>query len=196
MCIRDRVYDESNPVGQELLINSVGCDSIVEVALSFAAPSDESIDYLGCQGDGFSMLVGTQTFDESNPAGNVMLTNAAGCDSLVSVDLNFQPNQLNEIVHNGCEGDGFSVLVDSTLYDETNRTGVIQLVGANGCDSTVTVDLTFLQSSSNEITHNGCEGDGFSMTVNNVVYDESNPCLLYTSPSPRDRTRSRMPSSA
>ena len=25
---------------------------------------------------------------------------------------------------------------------------------------------------------------------------EVNPCLLYTSPSPRDRTRSRMPSSA
>ena len=25
---------------------------------------------------------------------------------------------------------------------------------------------------------------------------ESHPCLLYTSPSPRDRTRSRMPSSA
>ena len=30
--------------------------------------------------------------------------------------------------------------------------------------------------------------DGFS--------DEENACLLYTSPSPRDRTRSRMPSSA
>ena len=26
--------------------------------------------------------------------------------------------------------------------------------------------------------------------------DEYTPCLLYTSPSPRDRTRSRMPSSA
>ena len=26
--------------------------------------------------------------------------------------------------------------------------------------------------------------------------DVSSPCLLYTSPSPRDRTRSRMPSSA
>ena len=26
--------------------------------------------------------------------------------------------------------------------------------------------------------------------------DEANSCLLYTSPSPRDRTRSRMPSSA
>ena len=28
----------------------------------------------------------------------------------------------------------------------------------------------------------------------NVI--QANPCLLYTSPSPRDRTRSRMPSSA
>ena len=27
-------------------------------------------------------------------------------------------------------------------------------------------------------------------------YEELYPCLLYTSPSPRDRTRSRMPSSA
>ena len=27
-------------------------------------------------------------------------------------------------------------------------------------------------------------------------YQKQNPCLLYTSPSPRDRTRSRMPSSA
>ena len=29
-----------------------------------------------------------------------------------------------------------------------------------------------------------------------VIDDDSNVCLLYTSPSPRDRTRSRMPSSA
>jgi len=27
-------------------------------------------------------------------------------------------------------------------------------------------------------------------------FEEMHPCLLYTSPSPRDRTRSRMPSSA
>ena len=33
-------------------------------------------------------------------------------------------------------------------------------------------------------------------TVDEVVADVVNICLLYTSPSPRDRTRSRMPSSA
>ena len=33
--------------------------------------------------------------------------------------------------------------------------------------------------------------------INNVLDNVAgNPCLLYTSPSPRDRTRSRMPSSA
>ena len=33
-------------------------------------------------------------------------------------------------------------------------------------------------------------------TVKKNIEDRLNPCLLYTSPSPRDRTRSRMPSSA
>ena len=32
--------------------------------------------------------------------------------------------------------------------------------------------------------------------VDLVIYDDRYICLLYTSPSPRDRTRSRMPSSA
>ena len=30
----------------------------------------------------------------------------------------------------------------------------------------------------------------------NAIMIQTHPCLLYTSPSPRDRTRSRMPSSA
>ena len=33
-------------------------------------------------------------------------------------------------------------------------------------------------------------------TIDSTDYDGSKSCLLYTSPSPRDRTRSRMPSSA
>ena len=33
-------------------------------------------------------------------------------------------------------------------------------------------------------------------TLDKIVAVKVEPCLLYTSPSPRDRTRSRMPSSA
>jgi len=189
-------YDETNRIGVVQLTGSNGCDSTVTVDLTFLESSSNEITHNGCEGDGFSMIVNSVVYDETNPVGqeiltnaagcdsvvdvalnfgSVMLTNAAGCDSLVRVDLTFQPNQLNEIVHNGCEGDGFSVVVDSILYDETNRTGFVQLTGANGCDSTISVDLTFLESSSNEIVHSGCEGDGFSMIVNSVLYDETNP---------------------
>ena len=44
--------------------------------------------------------------------------------------------------------------------------------------------------------------ESFEMLINNgkyYIYDENLPpktCLLYTSPSPRDRQKSRMPSSA
>ena len=38
------------------------------------------------------------------------------------------------------------------------------------------------------------ETNSFAKAANNL--NLSQPCLLYTSPSPRDRTRSRMPSSA
>ena len=39
--------------------------------------------------------------------------------------------------------------------------------------------------------------DGFSLQWYHKMFNDRNMiCLLYTSPSPRDRTRSRMPSSA
>ena len=43
---------------------------------------------------------------------------------------------------------------------------------------------------------NGGGCSGFTYKWDMVDNDENGTCLLYTSPSPRDRTRSRMPSSA
>ena len=38
--------------------------------------------------------------------------------------------------------------------------------------------------------------EGVALLPENTSFEEGTACLLYTSPSPRDRTRSRMPSSA
>ena len=48
-----------------------------------------------------------------------------------------------------------------------------------------------------DLTHQGLEfvPNGTRVLIS-IPNSEFNPCLLYTSPSPRDRTRSRMPSSA
>ena len=52
-------------------------------------------------------------------------------------------------------------------------------------------------SSSNATTVNCHNGNAFSHTLTeNTTFTFSNPCLLYTSPSPRDGLLSRMPSSA
>ena len=40
------------------------------------------------------------------------------------------------------------------------------------------------------------KGGGGALTREKIVAQSSNACLLYTSPSPRDRQKSRMPSSA
>ena len=66
---------------------------------------------------------------------------------------------------------------------------------------TVTGVVTATQLNQNvtgNITASGTvTGGAFSGPLTgNVTGTASNACLLYTSPSPRDRTRSRMPSSA
>ena len=42
----------------------------------------------------------------------------------------------------------------------------------------------------------GVSSPGFEWAVDTIITNHANPCLLYTSPSPRDGLLSRMPSSA
>ena len=58
-------------------------------------------------------------------------------------------------------------------------------------DSEIRDDLT-ITTNGNTITASLPDGE---WTLVQTI-PENSPCLLYTSPSPRDRTRSRMPSSA
>ena len=87
-------------------------------------------------------------------------------------------------------------LPPSPLLDATNATGESYwrvLVSPYGKDSvtlTVNSDGETRLASSQSAT-----ATTLSCTTDNVA-DEDYTCLLYTSPSPRDRTRSRMPSSA
>jgi len=72
-----------------------------------------------------------------------------------------------------------------------------------GFDATVTpdsndetLDLGGLYSGGEEcLPHKITLGD-FVRVCRSPGFDPAKACLLYTSPSPRDRTRSRMPSSA
>ena len=58
--------------------------------------------------------------------------------------------------------------------------------------------LTRAEGENGVLYASGTENSGVSVFIQNdrAVFDYNCFCLLYTSPSPRDRTRSRMPSSA
>ena len=170
LVVGDQTFNEGTPSGMVTIVDGAGngCDSIITVSLTFLSNAMSTVDDVLCPGE--SVVVGDQTFNEANPSGMVTIVDGAsnGCDSLITVSLTFLSNATSTVDDVLCPGE--SVVVGDQTFNEATPSGMVTIVdgAGNGCDSIITVSLTFL----------------------------SNACLLYTSPSPRDRTRSRMPSSA
>ena len=83
--------------------------------------------------------------------------------------------------------------IDTEFYNVLRglwRDGTAVTFGGSGFDpaSTDTVQFTFPDVPS--------DVNGWSMCSENLPFGDRRTCLLYTSPSPRDRQKSRMPSSA
>ncbi|MCP4124430.1 MAG: gliding motility-associated C-terminal domain-containing protein, partial [Bacteroidetes bacterium] len=164
--VQGTVYDEFNPVGIDTFIGGAfsGCDSIVTVSLTYNAPSPNgSESYVGCEGDGYSITVGTVTFDEFNPTGSATVVGSNGCDSIVNVNLIFNSCGCPPVFHTesytGCSGDGHSILVNGVTYDEVHPVGSELFAGGSfdGCDSTVAIDLTFHPIYAFTETYSSCD---------------------------------------
>ncbi len=84
-------YDETNPMGEDTLTNIQGCDSIITTILTFYTVYRDTIEYTGCEDDGYAIMVGTTTYNENNPTGIDTFTSIDGCDSIIVVDLQYNP---------------------------------------------------------------------------------------------------------
>ena len=98
-----------------------------------------------CSGSGFEVTFGNTTFDENNPSGIATILSAAGCDSIFNVVLTFGEANESTIEENFCIGQDVEIVVGNQVFNESNPTGVAVLSNQNvqGCDSIVTVNLTF-----------------------------------------------------
>ena len=88
------------------------------------------------------------------------------------------------------------IVADHLGIEEAKVTEESSFIDDLGADSLDTVELVmaFEEEFGSEISDSDAEK---ILTVGDAVkFIENKACLLYTSPSPRDRTRSRMPSSA
>ena len=173
--VNNILYNESNPTGVEQMISNSGCDSIVTINLEFNTQINSTASYNGCENDGYELIVNGVLYNESNPVGQETLLSASGCDSIVDIELEYLSRIENIIEYHGCMDDGFELMVNGILYNESNPTGQEQLLGASGCDSFVIIDFEFQNIIEHTITHVGCMGDGFSFSINANIYDENNP---------------------
>jgi len=71
---------------------------------------------------------------------------------------------------NGCIGDPYSVTVNSNIYNESNPTGIDTILMASGCDTVVTTNLVFAESTTGFVSETSCES---SIEVNGETYTTS-----------------------
>lgn len=143
LVINGTVYNETNPTGSEFLAGAGqnGCDSTVNVSLTFSSILSSTISGPICQGE--TIVVNGTTYDYNNPTGTETVPGAGqnGCDSLYTIDLTPADASSYSVSDQLCSGE--SMVVNGTLYDESNPSGTEILPNVAGCDSTITVSLTF-----------------------------------------------------
>lgn len=173
--VNGQVFDEGRPSGSVRIPNGSlnGCDSTVYVDLTFEDYAVGQFEAMVCP-DEFITVNGS-VYDIGRPSGRDTLTgaSASGCDSIVEVELMFFDEPVETVEQMLCPGE--FVEVNGTRYDVSRPSGRELIPGgsADGCDSTVVVDLSFRDEARGFVRRQLCFGQ--SVRVNGVTYDETNP---------------------
>ncbi|GAB1450159.1 hypothetical protein MASR2M47_02150 [Draconibacterium sp.] len=92
--------------------------------------------------DSYTWIDGN-TYTASNNVAQWTLTNAAGCDSVVTLDLTINKSSVGTDVQTACDT---YTWIDGQTYTASNNVAQWTLTNAAGCDSIVTLDLTINNS--------------------------------------------------
>ncbi len=178
--VGNRIFNKANPFGQVTLLNKNGCDSIVNVNLTFSTFSSGTFSFSTCDPT-YKFQLGGKTFDITNSSGMVTLIGAsvAGCDSLVTVDLEYLPTSKFTFSNKTCD-ETYSITIGNQTFNKNNPIGNVTLLNKakNGCDSIVSVILTFIPISIGRNDIATCN-DNYSLTVNNMTFNKANPSGSY-----------------
>jgi gliding motility-associated-like protein len=167
--INGTTYDINMPSGMEPLISSEGCDSIITIDFTFLQAIEITRDDQVCSD--FSEVINGTTYDINMPSGMESLISSGGCDSIITIDLTFL--QAIEVTRDDQVCSDFSEVINGTTYDINMPSGMESLISSGGCDSIITIDLTFLQAI--EVTRDDQVCSDFSEVINGTTYDINMP---------------------
>ena len=135
-------YTSSNNVAIQNLSTSLGCDSVVTLDLTINNSSSGTDIITAC--DSYTWIDGN-AYTSSNNSATHTLTNAAGCDSIVTLDLTINNSNSGVDVITACDS---YTWINGTTYITSNSSATQVLPNVYGCDSLVTLNLTINYSKS------------------------------------------------
>ncbi len=137
------------------LIGQNGCDSIIFVNLTFEEPLTRSIEESLCEND--SIEINGVFYSINNPSGTDTVFVEGTCDTILFIDISFDESVSILVDDFLCPGS--SIMVGGQTFDEDNPSGEFTIPGPSGCDTTVTVDLSFYEEAVGSLTGSFCEDE-------------------------------------
>lgn len=147
----------------DILTSIEGCDSTVTTNLAINSLITNSQNISLCSGD--SLIVGTAIHTTTGTYTDTLNT-PSGCDSIITTNLTVNPAITSSQTFTICSGDTLQVGTNNYL-----SSGVYTNVftATNGCDSTVTTNLTVRPAITSSQTITICDGDTLQIGSNNYV---------------------------
>ena len=156
----------SSGVYQQTLTSSAGCDSLVTLNLTILNPTTGIDIQTAC--DSFDWIDGN-TYVASTNTPTFVLQNAAGCDSTITLNLTITHSTTGTDVQTACDSFDW---IDGNTYTASTNTPTFVLQNAAGCDSTVTLNLTILNSTTGTDVQTAC--DSFDWIDGNTYTSSTN----------------------
>jgi len=148
-----------------------GCDSVTRLDLYVGKIVRTSWDTSICEGD--ELIAGTKRYTNSGTY-QQMHTSALGCDSVHTIFLKVHPKQSSQLDTSICQGDSL-YFNQNVLWTAGTYRSI--LPSRNGCDSSITLNLSIKPTYSIPFDVTRCASDSF--TLGNVVMKQSG---LYSIP--------------
>jgi hypothetical protein len=138
-------------------ITTIGtCDSVITLNLTNNNSNTGTAVETAC--DSYTWIDGN-VYTSSNNTATHTLTNAAGCDSVVTLNLTINNSNTGTDIATACDS---YTWIDGNVYTSSNNTATHTLTNAAGCDSVVTLNLTI------NIVDITVSQSGLTLTANQV----------------------------
>ena len=164
-------YTSSNSSATYSLTNAAGCDSVVTLNLTINSPTTGTDIQTAC--NSYTWIDGV-TYTSSNSSATYSLTNAAGCDSVVTLNLTINSPTTGTDIQTACNS---YTWIDGVTYTSSNNSATYSLTNAAGCDSVVTLNLTINSPTTGTDIQTACNSYTW---IDGVTYTSSNSSATYT----------------